>query len=67
VLNPLTYTEKIVWSFLPHQMTDGGWEHVRITLKPRNSDFAPIHLTPVEEGQVRTLAEWVAVLSAPEG
>lgn len=50
MLNPLTYTEKIVWSFLPHQMTDGGWEHAWITLKPRNPDFAPIHLTPSEEG-----------------
>lgn len=42
---------------------DGGFRHVRITLKPRNPDFKPIVLTPESEGQVRILAELVEVLT----
>jgi len=42
--------------------SDGEWEHVRITLKPRNPAFQPIVLEPSEEGQVRVIAEVVQVI-----
>ena len=41
---------------------EGGWEHVQITLKPKNPEFEPIVLTPEEEGQVMVIAEFVSVI-----
>lgn len=42
--------------------SEGEWEHVRITLKPRNPEYQPIVLEPSEEGQVRVIAELIQVL-----
>ena len=44
------------------QGDDGKWHHARITLKPRNSRFHPIVLTPQHEGRVQVVAELVEVL-----
>lgn len=42
---------------------DGAsWQHKRIVLKPLNPDYAPIILTPQHEGDVRVIAELVAVI-----
>lgn len=43
---------------------DGGWEHRKIVLEPLNSEFAPIVLEPQDEGEVRPIAELVAVLGS---
>ena len=44
---------------------DGSWRHDRITLKPDSniSDFKPIELTENQSGQLKVIAELVAVLS----
>jgi len=41
-----------------------GWQHERITLMPMSSDprFMPLVLVPKDEGAVRVVAEWVAVV-----
>ncbi|MFZ5530530.1 MAG: S24 family peptidase [Pseudomonadota bacterium] len=41
-----------------------GWRHERITLMPMSSDprFMPLVLVPRDEGAVRVVAEWVAVV-----
>lgn len=39
-----------------------SWRHARITLKPVNTDSAPIVLTVAEEGEVQVIAECVDVL-----
>jgi len=41
---------------------DATWQHATIKLKPANSDFRPIVLTDVDEGQVNVVAELVDVL-----
>jgi ATP-dependent helicase YprA (DUF1998 family)/SOS-response transcriptional repressor LexA len=41
---------------------DGTWRHVRITLRPINSEFEPIVLTTEDEDSVRVIAEVVDVL-----
>lgn len=44
---------------------DGPWRHVRITLEPLNTDFAPIELVAEDDqgsGAVNILAEFVDVL-----
>jgi hypothetical protein len=41
---------------------DGGWQHLRIELRPLNPAYQPIVLEPREEGEVRVLAEFVKVL-----
>jgi phage repressor protein C with HTH and peptisase S24 domain len=46
------------------QVTEEGWQHTRITLRPLNPDFEPIELTPREAGDVRVLAEFVEVVGA---
>ncbi len=46
---------------------DASWQHVRITLKPRNPAFVPIVLEPTEEGQVRIIAEFVQVIGCDYG
>ena len=43
---------------------DGGWEHVRVVLKPLNPEFDPIVLTQDDEAAVRVIAELAAVISA---
>jgi phage repressor protein C with HTH and peptisase S24 domain len=45
-------------------VTAGEWQHKRITLRPVNANYAPIELTPNEEGDVRVLAEFVEVVGA---
>ena len=42
--------------------SDGQWRHIKITLCPINSDFAPIVLTTDDEGTVSVLAEFVELL-----
>lgn len=42
---------------------DGGWRHVRVTLKPLNTQYEPIVLTVEDEGAVQVIAELVEVLS----
>lgn len=45
-----------------------GWRHTRIVLKPLNLKYQPIVLSPVDEGEVRVIAELVgAVGSASQG
>jgi type I restriction enzyme R subunit len=39
-----------------------SWRHTRITLKPLNPDFAPIHLSPDEAERLQVVAELVEVL-----
>jgi SOS-response transcriptional repressor LexA len=41
---------------------DGGWRHIKITLKPNNPDFQPIELTCDDEGTVHAIAELLEVL-----
>jgi uncharacterized protein len=41
---------------------DGSWRHVRITLKPNNSQHRPVELTVEDEGRVSVVAEVVDVL-----
>lgn len=41
---------------------EGGWRHVRITLKPENRDFPPIELTVDDEGSVEVVAEFLEVV-----
>ena len=41
---------------------DGTWRHVKIILKPNNSDFKPIELTCEDEGSVQVVAEFLEVL-----
>jgi SOS-response transcriptional repressor LexA len=41
---------------------DGGWRHIKITLKPNNRDFQPIELTCEDEGSVEVIAELLDIL-----
>ena len=41
---------------------DGGWEHTEIHLEPLNPEYRAIRLTTEDEGSVRVLAEFLAVL-----
>jgi SOS-response transcriptional repressor LexA len=41
---------------------DGDWEHVRIVLKPLNPAYEPIELAPLDEGDLRMVAEFVEVV-----
>lgn len=43
---------------------DGDWQHAKVRLMPENPQFAPIVLTPDDEGSVRIVAELVEVLAA---
>lgn len=43
---------------------DGAWRHEVVTLSPTNPAYEPIILNPVEEDQVKVLAEFVTVLRA---
>ena len=39
-----------------------SWEHVKITLKPVNSDFEPVVLSASDEGELQVIGELVEVL-----
>ena len=41
---------------------DGTWRHLKITLKPNNSDFKSIELTCEDEGSVQVIAEMLEVV-----
>jgi type III restriction enzyme len=56
------YTVKVYES--EKAVTEGEWQHKRITLKPLNANYKPIELTPNQEGDVRVLAEFVEVVGA---
>ncbi len=44
--------------------TDEGWRWDEIRLEPTNSEFRPIVLSNLEEGELRVLAEFIEVLKA---
>jgi SOS-response transcriptional repressor LexA len=63
--DPMTsghYTLK-VYSSERETAPDGSWQHTKIVLKPLNSEFEPIVLTPKDENELRVIAELYAVLS----
>lgn len=43
--------------------TEEGWRHVRVTLLPKNPDFAPIVIEGNEEERVSVVAEFLEVVS----
>jgi SOS-response transcriptional repressor LexA len=45
---------------------EGGWRHVKITLKPNNPSYLPIELTTDDEGTVAVVAELIEVLGEGE-
>jgi hypothetical protein len=54
------YTLKVYTS---EKASDGdGWQNTRVILKPLNPKYEPIVLTPGDEGEVRTVAEFVEVV-----
>ena len=63
VSDPESGQRYTVKRYQSEKTSDGdSWRHTRITLKPINSDFAPIVLTGADEGQLRVIAEVVEVL-----
>ena len=38
------------------------WEHLEIVLQPLNKDYAPIHISPDQAGEVRVIAELLVTL-----
>ena len=40
-----------------------SWAHTKITLKPINTEYAPIELTEANENQVQVIAECLEVLT----
>ena len=42
---------------------DDSWQHAKITLEPRNPDFAPIVLEDMDESDVQVIAEFIEVLA----
>ena len=44
------------------ESAEGGWRHVKITLKPENPEFQPIELTTDDEGALKVIAEFVEVV-----
>jgi peptidase S24-like protein len=62
--DPMTsghYTLK-VYTSQKEAAEDGSWWHTKVVLKPLNSDFESIVLTPKDEGEVRVIAELASVL-----
>ena len=41
---------------------DGTWMHLKISLKPSNSEFKAIELTGEDEGEVEVVGEFLEVL-----
>lgn len=65
VTDPETGGSYTVKRYQSEKQGDGeGWRHERITLMPMSSDprFLPLVLVPRDEGAVRVVAEWVAVV-----
>lgn len=65
VTDPETGGSYTVKRYQSEKQGDGeGWQHERITLMPMSSDpqFQPLVLVPKNEGAVRVVAEWVAVV-----
>jgi uncharacterized protein len=56
-----TFTVKEYWSKKRHQ-PDGTWRHERIVLQPLNKAYEPIALSEGSEGEVKVIAEFVAIL-----
>lgn len=42
---------------------EDSWRHSKITLKPVNPDFDTIEITDVQEGELKVIAEYIAVLA----
>ncbi len=62
--DPETGQRYTVKRYESEKTKDGdSWRHERITLKPVNSDFEPIVLTGVDEGELQVVAELVEVLA----
>ena len=65
--DPETGQRYTVKRYESEKATDGdSWRHAKITLKPVNSEFAPIVLTEADEGQLQVVAELVEVLTGSE-
>ena len=65
VTDPETGGSYTVKRYQSEKQGDGdGWQHERITLMPisSNSQYLPLVLVPKDEGAVRVVAEWVAVV-----
>jgi DUF2075 family protein len=65
VTDPETGGSYTVKRYQSEKQGDGeGWQHERITLMPMSSDprYQPLVLIPKDEGAVRVVAEWVAVV-----
>ena len=65
VTDPETGGSYTVKRYQSEKQGDGeGWQHERITLMPMSSDaqFQPLVLVPKDEGAVRVVAEWMAVV-----
>lgn len=65
VTDPETGGSYTVKRYQSEKQGDGeGWRHERITLMPMSSDprFLPLVLVTRDEGAVRVVAEWVAVV-----
>lgn len=65
VTDPETGGSYTVKRYQSEKQGDGeGWQHERITLMPMSSDpqYQPLVLVPKDEGAVRVVAEWVAVV-----
>ena len=65
VTDPESGQRYTVKRYQSDKASDGdSWRHTKITLKPINTDFAPIVLTSAEEAQLQVVAEVVEVLGA---
>ena len=65
VTDPETGGSYTVKRYQSEKQGDGeGWQHERITLMPVSSDtqYQPLVLVPKDEGAVRVVAEWIAVV-----
>lgn len=68
-VDPETGGRLTVKRYTSEKVTDdgGGFRHVRIVLEPLNPDFQPIGIEAADEGALRVVGEFVAVIAtSPE-
>jgi hypothetical protein len=46
-------------------INEDGWEHATIELHPDNQEFPVLRFDPTNEGELDTIAEFIAVLDIP--
>ena len=64
--DPETGQRYTVKRYASEKKADGdSWRHTKITLKPINSEFAPIVLTGSGDGHVQVVAEFLEVVGGP--